>query len=70
MACTSCSPGLHKRNIRAPDITPEASFLHPFPLPHRTGVDNRALDERRTWRMLEERQSSEESLPKRLRLSI
>jgi hypothetical protein len=35
----------------------------PSPLPPRPGVDNQALDERRTWRMLEERQSSEKPLP-------
>jgi hypothetical protein len=63
MPCTPCSPSLHKRNIRAPDITPEASFLHPFPFPHRPGVDNQALEELRTWRLLEERQSAEEPLP-------
>jgi hypothetical protein len=31
------------------------SFLHQFPLPHRSGVDNQALDERKTWCMLSDR---------------
>jgi hypothetical protein len=30
-------------------------FLHPVFLPYRPGVNNQALDERRTWCMLEER---------------
>jgi hypothetical protein len=55
MPCTLCSPSLYKRNIRAPDTTPEASFLHPFPLPYRPGVDNQVLDDRRTWCMLSNR---------------
>jgi hypothetical protein len=42
------------------------SFTHSLSPP--AGMDNQALDDRRTWRMLEERQSSEEPLPQRSRL--
>jgi hypothetical protein len=35
----------------------------PFPLPHRPGVDNQGLDERRTWCMLKKRYGQRNETP-------
>jgi hypothetical protein len=48
---------------------PMVGLAKPLPLPHRPAVDNPPLAECSIWRMLEERQSTEKSLPKRMRLS-